>query len=426
MTLSQRLRAFIGKSSLMKDAKDIFLLRSCALLLLLAGNVIIARVLGPEHKGIIDLFTLITGLIAEIGMFGISNGLLYHLTNKGRPLKEIHGTGLVYSLWAGLAALGVGYLTLSFWQKVFPGLEDWILLLAFAVSPLTFYKLIWENIMTGINRAVDFHRLSLYFSATNLAVVIFLWSINILTSTHVIIWALILLLFSSVISFWTLNSQAKGFTPNLKLGKDSLKYGIVIYAGVLANLLHFKIDQTMIAYWLGTGAVGIYTVSVRWAEMLFFLDQALISAAFYKIASSSSSKSYKITNIVFKTQLKISLITGAALALLAYPLILGLYGTLFKGSILPLIILIPGIIAWSTSKVVSNMLTYNMGMASFLAQASFVGCFLNILLNYIFIKLADQGISGAAMASSLSYSLVAISIFIKARKTKDLPNITPT
>jgi O-antigen/teichoic acid export membrane protein len=144
----------------------------------------------------------------------------------------------------------------------------------------------------------------------------------------------------------------------------------------------------------------------------------LISAAFYKIASSSPSKSYTITNAVFKTQFKISLFSGAVLALLAYPLILGLYGAPYKDSILPLIILIPGIIAWSASKVVSNMLTYNLGMASFLAKASFLGCFLNILLNYVFIKLADRGISGAALASSLSYSVVAISIFIKARKTK--------
>ena len=418
MNLSQRFHAFIGKSTLMKDAKDIFLLRSCALLLLLTGNVIIARTLGPDQKGIIDLFTLITALIAEIGMFGFSNGLLYHLTNKGRPLKEIHGTGLVFSLCAGLTALVVGYLTLSFWQKVFPGLADWMILLAFATSPLIFYKLIWENLMTGINRAVIFHKFGLFFSAANLAAVIILWASNILSSTHVIIWVLILLLFSSVISFWTLNSQANGFAPNFKLGKDSLKYGIVIYTGALANFLHFKIDQTMIAYWLGTGAVGIYTVSVRWAEMLFFLDQALISAAFYKIVSSSSSKSYKITNIVFKAQLKISLFSGAVLALLAYPLILGLYGTLYKGSILPLIILIPGIVAWSTSKVISNMLTYNLGMASFLAKASFLGCFLNILLNYVFIKLADQGISGAALASSLSYSLIAIAVFIKGRNTK--------
>ena len=194
----------------------------------------------------------------------------------------------------------------------------------------------------------------------------------------------------------------------------------MIFSGTIANVLHFKIDQAMIAYWLGTTEVGIYTVSVRWAEMLFVLDNAILSAALFKIASSSTAAGYELTRQNFKTQMIISGGSGLILALLAYPLILFLYGPPFKEAILPLIILIPGIVAWSTSKAISNLLTYNLGMGGFLAKLSYLGCFMNIILNVFLIKFLSLGILGAAMASSLSYIFVSLVIMIKARIMENL------
>lgn len=415
MNLFKRLSFFTTDDPVMKDARAIFIIRSIALLIALVGNIIIARVLGPANKGIVDLFTLIFSLVAEVGLLGFSYGLLYYLTNKKRPLGEVHGTGLLFSLVAGSLAAFLGYFTIKFWQHIFPGLPQWIILLAFSASPIVFYKLIWENIMIGINRAVDSHRIVLWFSGINLIAIFILLIFNLLNYTNLIYLVFALILVNGVASLIILLSKEKSIAPNIELAKDSLKYGGVIYIGTLANLLHFKIDQTMLAYWLGTESIGIYTISVRWAEMLFFLDQALISAALYKITSSSTQEGYKITKAVFQTQLKISLFSGLVLAIIAHPLILYLYGVPYKESIWPLIILIPGIIAWSTSKVVSNMLTYNLGRASFLTWVSIVGLIMNIVLNYIFIKMAGQGILGAALASTISYLLAALIIIVRAR-----------
>ena len=157
------------------------------------------------------------------------------------------------------------------------------------------------------------------------------------------------------------------------------------------------------------------TVSVRWAEMLFVLDNAILSAALFKIGSSSTRASYELTRQNFKTQLILSSCSGLILALLAYPLISFLYGPAFKEAILPLIILIPGIVAWSASKSISNFFTYNIGLASFLTKLSYIGGFLNISLNILLIKYFSMGIAGAAFASSLSYIFVASVIIIKAR-----------
>jgi Na+-driven multidrug efflux pump len=62
------------------------------------------------------------------------------------------------------------------------------------------------------------------------------------------------------------------------------------------------------------------------------------------------------------------------------------------------------------------MLTFNLRMAPFVTKAAVLGSLLNIFLNYLFIKVMDFGIVGASGASSLSYTLVAISIGLKARR----------
>ncbi|WP_207545108.1 polysaccharide biosynthesis C-terminal domain-containing protein [Desulfoscipio geothermicus] len=96
-------------------------------------------------------------------------------------------------------------------------------------------------------------------------------------------------------------------------------------------------------------------------------------------------------------------------------MILILYGEAYRNAAWSLILLIPGVVAWSVSKLLSNTLTYNRNMASFVAKVAVCGCLLNILLNYVFINVILIGINGASIASSLSYFFVALLIGLKTR-----------
>lgn len=413
--LSTFIKDYIKDFSVSDSARKIFRYQLLTVVFALASNIIIARLLGPEKKGLVDIFVLLYMLILEFGLCGFGSGLFYQITQKKRPLSQAHGTSIAFTMIAGLLIGLLGWFALPLWQSIFPGVPEWIILAAFMLAPLVFYKQLWENIMTGINRAIVIYKVAHIFSIIQLGAIVTLWMLDRFNYEMIIYWSILRIALNMIASFFIIRSQEKNIQVDLSLAKDTLKYGSVIYAGTLANVLHFKIDQVMISYWLGPQAVGIYTVSVRWAETLFLLDTAILAASLYKISASSLEISFKETRKVFRTQMVVSIIAGILFALLAYPLVHVLYGEAYENAALPLILLIPGIIAWSMSKPFSILLTYNLGLGSFLTKVSLGGVFANIILNYYLIKVFDLGINGAAIASSISYFFVAIAVVVQSK-----------
>lgn len=413
--IAEFLNSRLRDSSISQSARKIFIYQFFTVLVGLISNIIIARILGPEHKGLVDLFVLIYTLAMQLGILGFESGLLYQITQKNRPLSQIHGTGLIFAVITGITIGLLGWLGLPLLKEVFPEIPEWIILAAFLLSPFVLYKQIWEMIMTGLNRAVVIHQLANVFSIIQFVAIVVLWLFDFATYEAIIYWSVFRIFLNMGTSFLIIRSTEKKIQPDFSLAKNILSYGSVLYLGAIANALHFKIDQLMISSWLGSEAMGIYTVSVRWAETLFLLDTAILSASLYKISSSQSEISLQMASKVSKTLLIISTTAGLIFALLAFPLVHLLYGEAYQEAALPLILLIPGIIFWSSSKSISNHLTYNLGFGAYLTKVSFIGFILNISLNVCFIIYLDWGINGAAIASSFSYFIVALLVKLKTR-----------
>jgi len=107
------------------------------------------------------------------------------------------------------------------------------------------------------------------------------------------------------------------------------------------------------------------------------------------------------------------IVASLFLAILAQPLIKILFGVNFSPSVLPLLILLPGIIAFGIGGVLAADLS-GRGRPEFAFYSSFACLIVNIILNIIFIP--KWGIGGAALASSISYwidTLIILLVFLK-------------
>jgi O-antigen/teichoic acid export membrane protein len=270
--------------------------------------------------------------------------------------------------------------------------------------------------MTGINQAVLTNKILLVPAALTLACILVLWEIGSINVPSLLTLTVLSTVITAAIGFQTLYRRERQLSASTALVKASLQYGSIFYIGNITNILHFKIDQIMINYWLGTKAVGIYAISVNWAEMLFILDSAVIAAALYEITSSAPDHSYRLTKKLFKLQLLISSGLGLMLAVFAYPLLSVIYGEAYHDAIWPLIILIPGIVAWSAGKILSQYLSFNQGKFWIATSFAAVGIIVNVVLNLFFIRLL--GINGAAIASALSYCIVILLTIVAFKRMK--------
>jgi O-antigen/teichoic acid export membrane protein len=370
----------------------------------LASSVLIARVLGPTEKGVVDLFNLLGNFVAELGALGVGSGLLYFVASRGRSLGEAHGTAIVFALLIGGVTTAFGLVGLPLWRQLLPGLPDWTILLAFALSPAALYRAIWQSMLIATNRSVSGYVLGLGVSVLSVVSVTGLWALANLTGPTVIVMTATVSLLATVVAFAQLRRLGGSVRASASLARGSIRFGFPLYLGLLANLVNFKVDQVILNQLLGTEAVGIYAVSVRWAETLFLLDSALIAAALHRIASTPRRESYRLTGRLVRQQLLISSIGGIGLAIVSFPMVVFLYGTDYVGAVLPLVILVPGIVAWSLAKVLSQHIVFQRRDRWFPTASAAVGMIINVPLNFLFVP--HLGIPGAALASLLSYSIV--------------------
>lgn len=423
-TSKQTVLSLLKPYSLTADTLRIFLFHSLSLSAGIVGSIIIARVLGPTQKGILNLFSLLTTLIAEFGLLGLNSGLLYHLTNRKAPLERVHTAALWGSLLLGGLSCGAILLAFPLLAASFAGLPLHFVVLAGMLAPLLLYRVTWANLMTGINRAPQVYQLNLHISALSLAGMLLLWWVGLLSAENFIWVTVVLLMLQSGYSIGYLirvHGARFAWDRNCLLG--SLRFGGVAYIGVLFNFLHFRIDQVMINHFQGPRGVGIYTVSVSWAELLWLIDYAVINASLYNISSMTRHESWDLTyGLVRRTSLV--LFAGAlVLAAVSSPLVQWMYGQEFSDAVMPLRLLLPGVVAWGAGRILAQYISYNAGKVSLCTLAAVVGATMNVIGNLFAIP--RWGLSGAAMTSSISYlitfALVALT-FASLRRQPTIPD----
>jgi O-antigen/teichoic acid export membrane protein len=210
--------------------------------------------------------------------------------------------------------------------------------------------------------------------------------------------------------------QAPGLGFSATLARQCLGFGGVMFLAQAANTVHFKADQVLVNLWLGPAALGGYAVAVRWAEMLFLLDQVLSSAFMRDAVAGDVRQSWQVTRRLSLVQGAISILAGGALMALAGPIVHYGYGVAFADAVLPMILLVPGLVAWSVSKFSSQFLIFRLGETRFVVATAVAGLGLNFLLLWLFVQRWQGALPGAALASTCSYLFVSVMIMARAAR----------
>ncbi len=173
----------------------------------------------------------------------------------------------------------------------------------------------------------------------------------------------------------------------------------------------------VVSFFLGTAAVGIYSVSTTLAELVWAIPQALNAVMIPKVAAEgpeTAELSARITRLVWPLA-----VTAAWVFLaLAVPLVPLVFGPRFAASILPFALLVPGTALMATASAPAAYLA-GIGRPQEWTKATVLNVVFNIGLNLILVP--RVGIAGAAVASSVSYGIAAIYVLIRFRHFSELP-----
>ena len=415
----RRFAGMVGRLGIANSASRIFAFQVLALVFALASSVLVARALGPEQKGLFDLYSLLLSMTVELGLLGLPAGLLYCAMTGREEIGRVHGTGIGVLL-AACVFVAALYLVFSpALASLFPNLPGWVFVVVVGVLPASFYLVIWHNLMMSQDKAIRLQQIYALFGLFNFAAVLVLFATGNLNFAVFLAVSAALTIITAGFAFAYLGRAARRLTFDRGTAQRSIRFGLPIFLGSLANFLHFKVDQLMINAWVGLEGLGWYALSVRWAEMLFLLDSAILMSALYRIGSSPPRESRKFAARVTLTQLVVNILGGAGLSLFVLLTFEYIYGAEYAPSVVPILFLLPGILIWSALKPISNYLSYACGKGPLLGWFSAIGLLANIVLNYLLIRHAGLGIVGAAIASSLSYALVGMLVAVAAWLQKD-------
>jgi O-antigen/teichoic acid export membrane protein len=200
-------------------------------------------------------------------------------------------------------------------------------------------------------------------------------------------------------------STAAGREPGLKLG-TAVAFGLRAHLSNVITFLNYRVALYLVSFLLDPAAAGRYALSIQLAEVLWMIASAATVVVFPESAAHNSTPAAlqkmvrRIALSVFKITLAGGLLAGA-LSVVAIPWI---FGRDYAGSVLPFVILLPGIITWSYMSVLANSLA---GIG--LQRVNIQGALLSFTLNGggCLLAIPVLGMPGAALASSIAFMVTA-------------------
>ena len=394
-----------------------FATQVACLLLGVVSSVLVARILGPEGKGLLTLCVLFPLTITHFSSLGVAPATTYYLASRRFPFKEVLGNDLLLAVGLGGGGVLVGLIViLGFRQDLFPDIPAGYLFLSLALVPvlLTFFYL--QAAFLGLQRFREYNasaviRAAFFLLLAAVVLVVFragMWG--------ALIAAILAWLAADIALFYWAKKVAGGidFRFNGAYLKAAIGYGIRAHLGNVLTFLNYRLDVFLVNWLLGPAAVGFYSISVLLAEKIWLGSNDAGAVLFPRIAAEKDPAARKrITPKVVRFVLVVTVLSALVLFLAGRWLIVLLFSERFLPAAGPLKILLLGVVAFSLSRIMANDIAARGRpiLNAYVAGGTLV---VNVLLNLLLIP--RHGIEGAAGASTVSCLVALIArLFIYCR-----------
>lgn len=383
----------------------------------LATGILTARLLGPAGRG--ELYLVIQ--IATLGSLFLSCGLgpsyQYHLSKNifTRPVIVSHMLIqlAITSILVGILYLNgseiLSFITGTTMSKSVQFMTSMAIILNVMIMLLTF-------ILMSMPGGIKFNSISgVYVSFSYLValfIMIWIFNLGIIGALYAYLLSLLARLLPVLLKVMEGSWRSIIFEWR-RPSKQLFTYGFSSFLASIMLSTVFRVDVFILSSLAGVGAVGIYSVSVAFAELALMVPNALGTSLFTHLPSATAEEQGTIIQRSSRIIIFIAFVIGLCLIIISYPLVVILMGKRFVGAVVPLCLLVPGLIAMSVNYVYANF--YGVNGKPLVSAACFaIGLIVNVGLNYLLIPVLN--VNGAAIASTVSYAVISIVFIIIIRR----------
>ena len=386
-----------------KNTLITFITRILSSVFTILGLIIIARVLGPEGKGIYTLVLLFSSALVTFTLFGVTTATTFYTGKKKYSYQEILGNNVIFSLLIGIISIAIGlFIIFFFGDKFFPGIKrEYLLLILFAIHAI-FSSAFISHILIGMEKIKKFNILFLFQSLFLLILIFILLFLFNLGVKAAILAYILSFIFYGIILFFATKKETGGIVLkfNINYFKDIFSYGLKIYPSHIFSFLHFRVSMFLINFFLNPVALGLYSVGVGLSGVLWIFSTSISTVLMPRVVSEKNSKRLKrFTPLVCRNVLFGLLIITILLFIFSRFLIVFLYSEKFIESVSPFQILLLAALAICGWEILSSDIA-GRGKQIFNSYISGASLILNIILSILFIP--KWGIVGSAWALAIS------------------------
>lgn len=372
-----------------------------SLLSILVVGIIVARYLGKEQYGIMNYVISIVAIFQVFADFGLDFIQIREESKNPHLRDRIIGTVYGLKLFFAILTLLAIYITVSiFIDEV--SIRSYIMLYALSIIMNTtwvsrnhFTSMVWNEyvVKTEILRNV-------------IGMVI---KVGLVLLHLPLIWFICSLLFDSfllatgyLVSYTKKIDSIRKWSFDKTLAFYMIRQAFPLLLSSAAIIVYNKIDQVMIGDMIDKANLGIYSVAIRFTELLVFVPTIIaqtISPMLVEMHKTDAVRYDECSRIFVNVTVSLCIILALMTSLLSYPIVYVTFGKAYIGAASVLSILAFKVIGDALSQT-SGQLIIIEGQQKYAPIRNIIGCVACIILNLILIQ--RYGIHGAAYTALIT------------------------
>jgi O-antigen/teichoic acid export membrane protein len=374
-----------------------------------ATAIATARVLGSAGRGELAAATTLYSLVFFLGNMGLSNANVFFGARGTIKTDVLFGNSLAAGAVFGFGTVLITLMLTRLVPGITGNIPDELIYAGCFFLPLMFLDLYLNYIMVGKGQIIETGIATVVsrFLSSLIVVVVCLVSDSVLL---VFICSMAYVPIRLVFDFILMHRASLLTRPKVNMAdfKTSLAFSTKGRGTEIFRYLNLRLDVFILNYLASVASLGVYSLAVLISEVCWYPAAGVTKVLFPHVSARSAHAPDEMRDQVItwsRAVLLVTLILGTTITIVGILTIPTVFGSDFVDARIVLVLLFPGTVLFSSSRVLIDALA-GFGaphLGSAVALTSF-----GVTLTLDLLLIPRYGINGAAIASTFAYATSAI------------------